>query len=841
MKLSNLSHIFQKKPQVQEFYLSLLLSQDAVAGATWQIGEHGVPLIAAASGKDLPSDSWEERIKASDTVLTSVEQKSGATATINNVIFGLPAVYLTADGDILPDIRPFIKKLTRVLELAPLGFVALHQAIIHKMKHDEGVPPTVILVEVSSKAVTITVYKIGAMVGQETKPHQNNYVEVVEDILRGFKHLEVLPSRMLLVGTDKDRLEDVKRELLKYPWPNKVNFMHFPKIELLAEHAPILAVSFAGANELAHALGKDITEPETPTTLPDAGPDITPESYMAESALPVVTPTEPIPQAVETQDVGEDEERTLAEEVQKEELHGGPVGLTDQAKEALSEEEDEEEEEETESDEEMGDAEESQEDEDGELVESEEEEEEKPTVSVSIPAEDDVENVQMVDPGVLGFRKSAPVHSMPPSEIPHQARPVKSDVAAPLTQEADIQPSQKGKRTVPTLPKFKLPHIAIPSVRLAGIGIIAVVILLVFGAGFLGYWVLPRATVTVLAVPKTATQSLDITIDQTATSVDADKKIVPGKVLEKSVSGDRVAAATGKKQVGDPARGSVTIYNKSTVSRSFKKGAILTYGSLSFTLDSEVSVASASEDFNGKTYAKANVNVTASNIGANGNLPSGTEFDFKDISSDIAIARNDTALAGGTSRSILVVSRADQDALVKAITAELVTQATQDLSSGVGGNEKLIEDTVKTAVKDKKFLEEIDQEASQVHGTVTLSVSGIAYSQDDIVSLGKTIVTAGLPAGYTLIDGRTTSTLSNVKVKKDGSITATAAVSGVGQPTLNVDGIKKAIVGKTITQAQEYLKSVSGVGGAEFSFSLSLGKNKLPVNKNNITVKVSLQ
>ena len=72
---------------------------------------------------------------------------------------------------------------------------------------------------------------------------------------------------------------------------------------------------------------------------------------------------------------------------------------------------------------------------------------------------------------------------------------------------------------------------------------------------------------------------------------------------------------TGKKKIGDPSKGTVTLYNKTTTARSLKKGTILTAKSLQFTLDTDTSVASASESIGSITFGKISTAVTAVDIG----------------------------------------------------------------------------------------------------------------------------------------------------------------------------------------------------------------------------------
>lgn len=732
-------------------FLSLLLGIDYVQGATWHVEADGKTEIEATATEPAAATSWEERIISADQVIGRLEETT-PDIKLQKVVLGLPSAYLTDAGDIQSEVRPQIKKLTQELGLTPIGFVSLPQALVHKLKLDEGVPPSVILIGVNSQELTVSLYKIGSLMGQTTLKKEDA-VTGIENFLKSFKGLEVLPSRMLLYGVDEKELDDVKRALMKHPWPTRANFLHFPKIDSLPLETGVRAVSLAGASEISKALGE-------------------------EEAQVSVAP--------------------------REEVIAQPT-VKSEGKEALE----------------------------GKTEDKEMLPEETEQITEEEPAE-------VVEPEALGFKKSEDV-----LEVQSEKFKVKSSEEEELEEEE--RELDKRKFHLPfKLPVFELaPLLArLQSISVRGVPVtlIALVVLsLLFFGGY--YWFLPQATVTVLEIPKPIDEEVMLTIDPTATVADGSSKIIPGKKQEQEVSGEKVIAVTGKKQVGDPAKGAVTIYNKDvTSSKTFPKGIVLTASSLKFTLDGEVQVASASQtSIDTITFGKATANITASAIGTQSNLPAGTQFDFQDYATNIAIARNDQALSGGTSRDITVVSRADYDSLVEALTDELVQKAKTNLGGSVGGREKLIEDTIKASVSSKNFTEEIDQEAKQLHGKLTVTVSGISYNEDDVAAVIKGALGANLPNGYVFAPTETSIKLASTQMKKNGTVVTAVQFHAVAVPTLDLEVIRKALAGKKIAAAQDYLRQMTGVGGVEFGFRWTPFKDRLPANQKNISVTVAIQ
>jgi len=131
----------------------------------------------------------------------------------------------------------------------------------------------------------------------------------------------------------------------------------------------------------------------------------------------------------------------------------------------------------------------------------------------------------------------------------------------------------------------------------------------------------------------------------------------------------------------------------------------------------------------------------------------------------------------------------------------------------------------------------LDQEAKELHGKAIITVTGISYKEEDIKTLLLTLASKDIQSGYIANEGRTTITVINPVLKKDGSITAQASIQLVSIPKIDVDGIRKSLVGKSFANAQALLKQIQGVGNAEFVFKRSM-RNKLPLKATNITIEV---
>ena len=777
------NQFLHKPPERQEAYLSLVLEAGSVQAAVWTLTTGKKPHVSEAVIEELAGNSWEKRLEACDRAIARLAEKEGRD-DFEKVVLGLPVYYLTSEDDIASDVRGHIKTITEELELTPIGFVPIHQAVIHAMRQEEGVPTSAILLEAGPDKTTVILYKVGVIVGR-VHIANDDLVAELERALKGFKELEVLPSRVLLYGSVQETLEGYKRDLLKHPWPTRANFLHYPKIEILPLLSLAGAVSLAGASELATQVGKEAVTQATPATR------VSP-STPARPGTPVKKEAEQGEKIEESIPVGE---------VESEDEHTEEADAT-QEPEVIEDD----------------------------VIDSGALENE------SNEADD---NLVEVAPEVLGFRENVDILEHPPE--------AEKKVIQETVEIIEGEKKGKGEELRETISRFvsrvhapRERSIAIPK---TGFFVLFIVVLLVGVGGWLTYWVLPKTSITILQVPKIIIETSSVTVSPTATLVDASSKIVPGQKQEKTVSGEKTIAVTGQKDMGDPARGTVTVYNKSLSGKQLKKGAVLVAGNLSFTLDTDISIASASESLasGSVTYGKANAAVTAVKLGPQSNLPRDTEFSVKDTSSSVMVARNDAAISGGTSKVVTVVSRADYDTLITGLTKELIIKAKAELASSVVGGERLIDETIKTTVTQKKFDAELDQEIRDLHGSITVAISGVSYKDEDIASLFADLVAANVPTGYTLRKSGERMNATNVKLQKDGSISMAVGYQGQALPEFDVPAIKQKLAGKSVTAVSEELKVISGVGGVEIGkVTGSLWGQNLPANAGNITISVAV-
>lgn len=349
--------------------------------------------------------------------------------------------------------------------------------------------------------------------------------------------------------------------------------------------------------------------------------------------------------------------------------------------------------------------------------------------------------------------------------------------------------------------------------RLLTIG--AVTLIVVFLLGFGLWWYLPKAEVTIYVSPRNLSENVAISVDPDAKTFDSGKMVLPGTVLSISENGDKTTSTTGAKTVGERATGTVEIRNGTGTILNLKAGTIIASQDLGFTLDNAASVSAALSPGNPGT---AEVGVTASDIGAEHNLPQDQTFTVSNYPKAEVDARAKTTFSGGSSREISAVSADDQENLLDELTDELSTKAKNELLTKITEEEYFLEETLTATASSRTFSDKIGDEADTLKLSLGLDVSALVVKKADLFALANEVLKDKMPEGYILRENQVKAELG--LDKKDGDIYLIEGEIQVNLlPEINLEEIKKNIIGKYPPIAQDYLNTIPGFSRAQIVLS----------------------
>lgn len=345
-----------------------------------------------------------------------------------------------------------------------------------------------------------------------------------------------------------------------------------------------------------------------------------------------------------------------------------------------------------------------------------------------------------------------------------------------------------------------------------------VILVVLFVAIIYFYYNKMQANVLLTMTPNSESQDESVTFS-TAQSSDYSNNVIAAKSVTASIPGQATTNATGSKDVGDKAKGTVTIYNNNENSVTLNSGSTLTANNNQvFLLDSTVTVASASGNvFSGTTPGTTQATVTANAIGSNGNEPSGTDFT---IGSDNTVAaKNDNAFSGGTNKTVTVVSENDIANLRAELPKNIQGTATQKLTSQADSGFTVLPITSNPVLEDEVFDHHIGDEASQVSLNASVTYTGFEYNNSDLDNFAKNIMKQKYTQDPNIVNNSVKETINNAQQKSSQEATATVSIQAGLLPNIDKQDVISAVQKKSVSDAKTVLGNLPQVQNANITFT----------------------
>ena len=831
MDLPNLFSSSKKKRATRKF-LALDITEEVITAGAWSVEDGRARVLKTSSPIEWQDENVSDAAEAADV---AIEELGADGAGANEVVLGLPESWVGEKG-IVDERKLLLKNLKEQLNLEPVGFVVTTEALVQYLQELEGGPISAVLLQCSSGNITISFVKGGKLEKREVVGRSG---DTVADVSEGLTRLstDTLPARMIIVGSrmKTEELEQEKQTLLAFDWQKAFSFFHFPKIETLPSNILITSVCISGGTEVAASMGlvkKEVGSTERNDMLKKNSLETVGQAQQAIKPSPAVVPEQQDNFGFqEVQEVEEQQKpsslETQAEEdkVSEEELSEGAEEITaipnPQLRSALPFSKDFE-----------------NENSQGRDSQSRE-------ILRENPQKSSVDNLQAAEPESFEFLQT---HAKNATTIP-AAVPSVAQRISPFNKLRSV-PSfiKKIIRSLLTGSSLRQKFYSDLSGRRRKLSLLlvagaVVLVASVAGAIFLSASTKAEVSITLRTIP--LSKELVITLDAEAEKTDPETNTLKAEIVEREVSGSKEIPTTGKKVVGDHAKGKVIIFNRTGSVKTFPEDTVLLGpNNVKFTLTEEVSIASSSS---GADYSiqpgKAEASVISVEIGSEYNLEAKTEFSVANFDKLSYVSSNDQAFSGGSSREIQAVSKEDRLKLENELTQELQEQIKDQLTKTDEGTNKFIP-TDKYEAKNKEFSADVNEEALNLTLTMTLSTTMLKYGNEELVPIAQAQLQSSLPEGAVLREEKTAIHPKEVKQEKDAPIILIATMTSEAIPKLDKEMIASLLTGKTTDQANSILRDKQEVASYEVVIKPSLSKTlfgRMPKKTENISIQIKVE
>ncbi len=340
---------------------------------------------------------------------------------------------------------------------------------------------------------------------------------------------------------------------------------------------------------------------------------------------------------------------------------------------------------------------------------------------------------------------------------------------------------------------------------------------------YVGFFVVPKASIVVKTDSLTSDVDVNFSVNTATKSFDEKLGIIPATLKEVKKTDNVKVSATGKKNVGDKAKGSVSLQNctKTDGSVTVPAGTTVNNAGFAFITDVDLTLSESSFTGSGKcTSGDKEVAVTAANSGDQYNLSGGRNFSVSGYSG--INGTDSSAMSGGTTKNVSVVS--DQDiATAKQQLADKSKAVAQAELSKVFKDEKLLAlaETTSSADPVVTSTPKVGEEASDVTVTSITTYTMLGIKQDNLKKLvtnaaKKDIDTDKQAINDDGLDKAVFRQVNKVSANEQKLSVQTTVSTGV---SVNEDELKTQIAGKKKGDVQSTIGALPGVKDVQVKYS----------------------
>ena len=452
-----------------------------------------------------------------------------------------------------------------------------------------------------------------------------------------------------------------------------------------------------------------------------------------------------------------------------------------------------------------------------------------PTVASPDLDENDVINGADLPVGDFANKTNPAAPTTPADDISNKVDFADQAKPAPTPAKKAAKGSLGSKIKIPDFNTFR------KKLFLIGGGVVLLVIFLIWALV-----IAPTATITINA--KTTAVNIDRTLSlrpDAEASKPAELMLKPtSKQVKKSASAE--FDATGTKQIGEKAKGNITINNaQDSDAVNVPAGTTFTAANgKTFTSTTGATVPGAKVVSGQIQPGQTSVSVTATAVGPDYNVApqAYTISGYGNLS-----ASGDT-MSGGTSQEVKVVSQGDVDKAKDSLSQQDAGSGKDELRKQFGSEYIIIEESFTTETGSPAASPAVGEQAQKGKVTVETTYTMLGLQREDAKQIIGDVLKDALddkPNQSIFSDGSNTISFQAFQKSSNGTYSARLVTTGYIGTTIDTKKLAEEVKGKRYGEIEQIANSITGVDKVDIKFS-PFWVTSAPSNTDKINIRFTV-
>lgn len=324
-----------------------------------------------------------------------------------------------------------------------------------------------------------------------------------------------------------------------------------------------------------------------------------------------------------------------------------------------------------------------------------------------------------------------------------------------------------------------------------------------------------------------------------------DEKIIPGRVFSNEKSASQEFFASSKVLKEEKATGVIRVYNAhSTSSRTLVPSRFVSADGKLFWSVKKIVIPGARYEKGKLVPGEIDVEVEAAEPGEDYNIGPST-FALPALAGSslytTIYGRSFSDMSNGFIGEASQISQEDIEKAEIALTEELKKQSREFFKTTVPKDFVLLDETISQEIIEASSSLEAGTEAESFVFQVKIKSEGIGFKRSDLENFAKSRINLNMSEGAILQEESLEINYSFLeeKIDEEGKIVLSLEIKAKVYSDIDLDKLKKALLGKSIKEARIFLENLPGVIKVELK-SWPFLKSKIPEDMQEIEVRLML-